>query len=596
MSQTSLVVGRLSAIAAIGLLAWLPGPASPEVAAQQQAPPRPAGWTDASHGDRVRPDYARVFSTDAVHDIRIVIPRDRFDAMQADLQSLTPGFPRLGGPGPIGGPPGNLPPGFPAGVDFAAQLESLVNACSEKAAAASCTNNGVAGQCTAIGGGPLMCLPDDIQNLMAGRGGRGRGMNFTARDPMQVPVTVHVDGRVWHHVAMRYKGNSSLMSAVASGNGKVPFRLDFDQYEADRREIRNQRFYGFDELTFSSNTGDESQLREAFATEVLRDRGVPAARAAFYRVSVDTGSGAEYWGLYTMIEDPSDGAMLDAQFGSRSGNLYKPDGQGATWMAFDRESFPKKSNEDKADFTDIEGAIKALHAPRTDVRAWRAALESRFDVDLFLRWLAVNTTILNWDAYGAMPHNYYLYGDPKQNGRLRWIPWDHNFSLGATPGMPGGRGFMRGAPPPGGAGGFGGGPPANGPGPGAAPLPFPPPGRGGPFMGGFGRGGGDVLHAQVGSNWPLIQILLSDDVYARTYRDYLRHSLEGLFAPDAAAARLRQLHAVVAPAALAERATHTTISSREAFERAVDGPDGLVAIVQGRHRAVRTALDGTAAR
>ena len=589
MSQTSFVAGRLSTLASVGLLAWLLVPTAPDAVAQQAGATRPAGWADQSHGDRARPDYARLFNTNAVHDLRIVIPRDRFEAMQADLKTLAPAFPRFGGPGPNGGRAG----GGPAGADLAALLEGALGACSEKVAAAACTVNGTDGQCTAaMGGGPLVCMPPDMQNFLGGRGGRGRGMNFSERDPMYVPVRVHFDGGVWHHVAMRYKGNSSLMSAIASGNGKVPFRLDFDQFETDRPEIRNQRFYGFDELTFSSNTGDDAQIREAFATEVLRDRGVPAARAAFYRVSVDTGNGPEYWGLYTMIEDPSDGAMLDAQFGSSSGNLYKPDGFGANWTAFDRESFPKKSNGDKADFTDVENAIHALHAPRTDVRAWRTALESRFDVDLFLRWLAVNTTIQNWDAYGAMPHNYYLYGDPGQNGRLRWIPWDHNFSLGATPFPPGGRGFMRGAPPPATPGGFGG-PPANGPGP-AGPA-FPPPGRGG-LPGMFGMDSTDVLHTRVGSNWPLIQVLLADDVYGQAYRRYLRQSLEGLFAPEAAAARLRQLHALVAPAALAERESHTTLSSREAFERAIDGPDGLVSFVQGRHRLVRAALDGTGAR
>ncbi|MEO8257723.1 MAG: CotH kinase family protein [Acidobacteriota bacterium] len=343
---------------------------------------------------------------------------------------------------------------------------------------------------------------------------------------------------------------------------------------------------GFDELTFSSNTGDDSQVREAFATEVLRDRGIPAARAAFYRVMVDTGAGQEYWGLYTMIEDPADGAMLESQFGSRAGNLYKPDGPAATWATFDRESFPKKSNEDAADLNDIERAIRALHAPRTDARAWRNGLEARFDADLFLRWLAVNTAIQNWDAYGAMPHNYYLYADPAKKGRLRWIPWDHNFSLGARPILPGGRGFMRGAPPPGG--------PPGPPGGTGSPLPFPP-GRGG-FPGMFGAGETDILHTRVGSEWPLIQSLLSDPVYGARYREYLRDALGGLLAPDAAARRLRQLHDLVAPAALAERAGFTTVSSPEAFTRAIDGPGGMLEIIEGSRRAIRSALAGGNAR
>ncbi len=109
----------------------------------------------------------------------------------------------------------------------------------------------------------------------------------------------------------------------------------------------------------------------------------------------------------------------------------------------------------------------------------------------------------------------------------------------------------------------------------------------------FGAGGTDVLHAQVGSEWPLIQVLLSDTVYAARYRGYLQDALGGLFAPDAAARRLRQLHTLVTPAVLAERPGSTTVSSPEAFRRAIDGPDGLLEVIAGRHRAIRTALAGS---
>jgi spore coat protein CotH len=369
------------------------------------------------------------------------------------------------------------------------------------------------------------------------------------------------------------------MAASMGNSGKVPFRLDFDRYEEEFPETRNQRFYGFQKLTFSSNLGDDSQMREVFATEVFRDRGVPAPRAAFYRVLVDTGSGFEYWGLYSLIEDVADGAMLDAQFGGRGGNLYKPEGTGANWSVFNAEGLGRKTNEKAADFSDVQSAIAALHAERTDPHAWRAALEATFDVDLFLRWLAVNTVIQNWDAYGAMAHNYYLYGDPAQKGRLRWIPWDNNFALGA------GFAFPVGARP-GGPGGPGGPPPGQ--------LPF---GRGGGRggRGGFGGSGTDLLHAQVGSEWPLIQRLMADEVYAARYREQLAHALGGLVAPDAAEARLRALHALIAPAIVGERGerpNHTTVSSPEAFERSVDGPDGLVTFIRGRHEAVRAALDG----
>ena len=590
IAKNSRMADRLSfryvaAGAAIAVAYWCVLPLAPSVVAQQAS--RPAGWDEVSHGSRTRPDYERVFSLDHVHELHITISSDRFRAMQEDLRSVLPGGNGRGGPfpgiarggrsAPGGGNPAGLDNGFPG---IAAGLEVAIAACRDRKPADACTVDGAAGQCNdlPIAGPGLVCMPGGLGGFARGRG-RGGAPNLTTRDPMYVPVNVTYGGRTWTQVGMRYKGNSSLMAANASTSGKLPFRLDFDRYEDEHSAIRNQRFYGFQKLTFSSNVADDTQLREALAVEVFRDRGVPAARAAFYRVYVDTGSGDEYWGLYTMIEDPADGAMLDAQMGGRSGNLYKPEGRGANWSTpFDAESFGKKNNEKAADFTDVQGAVTALHAPRDDARMWRAALEARFDVDLFLQWLAVNTVIENWDAYGGLAHNYYLYSIPERTGQLRWIPWDHNFAFGAGPMGGGGRGFA-----PGGRGVRGAG---------DANAPFPPP-RGGGFPGLGGPGGRDVLHQQVGDEWPLIRFLLDDDVYAARYRTALERALGGLLAPEAFERRARALHALIASAALAERPTHTTISSPEAFKTALDGPDSLLSRLRARQDMVRNALAGT---
>ena len=574
--------GRVAAAAVLGACAvW----STMTIRAWQDAPrvpiTRPAGWTAATHGESARPDYQRLFATNTVHELRIVIAPDRFRAMQDDLQSLVPSLPQglrgfgAGGAGAPGGGRGGgfgfaVPgqPGGQAGLEqFAALAEGLTAVCSEKAVNASCSVNGIEGRCMELGPGPRLCLPAAVGDLIAGRGrggagpglaGAGRGgpglggpLSMISRDPMYVPVTVQHDGRVWTHVGMRYKGNSSLMMAGVGGNGKIPFRLDFDRYDEEFPEIRDQRFYGFQKLTFSSNFGDDSQIRELFVTEVFRDRGVPAPNAAFYRVFIDSGSGPEYWGLYTMIEDPADGSMLDAQFGGRGGNLYKPEGPGANWVQFAAEGFPKKTNERRADFADVQAAIGALHAaPGPGHAEWRSALEARFDADLFLRWLAVNTVVQNWDAYGVFAHNYYLYGDPGQQGRLRWVPWDHNLALGA------------------GFGGFG-----------QMPAMF--------------GGGDDILHTQKGVQWPLISRLMADEVYASRYREHLSRALEGLFAPEAAAARMRQLHTLIASSVVGdrgERPSHTTLSAPAAFERSVDGPGGLREVIERRHAAIRKAL------
>jgi spore coat protein CotH len=382
---------------------------------------------------------------------------------------------------------------------------------------------------------------------------------------------------------MRYKGNSSLMAATAIGNGKIPFRLDFAPND---QSAQSQTFYGFRKVTFSSNFADDSQLREVLATEVLRNRGVPAARAAFYRVFVDTGEGAKYWGLYTMVEDPSDGAMLDAQLGGRGANLYKPEGPAANWALFDPASFEKKTNEGAKDFSDVMAAINALHSEMTDRSAWRKRLERVFDADLFLRWLAVNTAIGNWDAYGAMAHNYYLYGDAARGGRLRWIPWDHNMAFGAGPGN--GRGFPgRGAT----SGGrfFGAFPGDAAAVSGPAPVPPFPPGRG-RRRGGPGRATQDVLHRDVGSEWPLIARLLSDPEYAARYRAFLSDAMAGLMAPEVMARRIRELHELITPAVIGpdgELKNHTTFVSEAAFR---DSSASLLGEITRQRTRIQAAL------
>ncbi len=39
--------------------------------------------------------------------------------------------------------------------------------------------------------------------------------------------------------------------------------------------------------------------------------------------------------------------------------------------------------------------------------------------------------MLNWDSYGNMAHNYYLYNHPEAG--LRRIPWDNNESMSGRP-------------------------------------------------------------------------------------------------------------------------------------------------------------------
>ena len=66
-------------------------------------------------------------------------------------------------------------------------------------------------------------------------------------------------------------------------------------------------------------------MHEKLAADIFRNAGLKAPQTAYYRIYIDYGQGAKYFGLYTAVEIVED-TMLDSQFGSSTGNCYKPDG------------------------------------------------------------------------------------------------------------------------------------------------------------------------------------------------------------------------------------------------------------------------------
>ena len=476
------------------------GPAS-EVAAQEaEASTRPVGWSQPSHGDDAPGDYARLFDDARVQRMDVVMTPEVQWTLYDDLTQ------RIGPPAGTSGSP------------------AAVRACAGKAQRAPCSFLDVSGTC-ATSGRTLSCRAAD----------QAGAIDMVPGDPTTVPVTIRYEGREWNHVGMRFKGNSSLTGPWRSGARKLGFRLDFDEYEDEHPELKNQRFFGFGKLTFSSNYSDATLIREKLASDLIRDAGLVVARTAFYRLYVDAGNGPEYWGLYTMVEDPSD-LLPSTQFPDGSGNLYKPDGPGADFTRFDPRGFEKKSNEKAADYGDVMAAIAALHAPRTDAAAWRRGLEATFDVESFLHNLAITRAIDHWDTYGQMSHNYYLYGDPSQNGRLVWISWDHNMTW--TP----------------------------------------------------GRGRTSIVPDNAPERWPLLRFLIADPVYRERYLQLLDEFAGGVYEKAAFDARARALHALVAPfvvGAEGERAPYTLLRSAGAF---TSGIDALITTADARRAAIAQAL------
>ncbi len=249
------------------------------------------------------------------------------------------------------------------------------------------------------------------------------------RDFCYFECEVLFEENFWEHVGIRYKGNSSMQMPYQQDQEKLPFRLDFDEFEDEYPETDNQRFWGVKWMVFNNNFKDPSMLREKITYDLFREFGVMASHVAHYRFFVDFGEGPVYFGLYTSVE-VVDKRFLEDRFGDDSGNLYKPDGPGQELNFFSEETFEKKTNEDEADWSDVINLIDVLNANYSDPQQFKTAIEQIFNIDSFISWLAVNSVLCNLDSYAGTGHNYYLYNNPV-DGKFYLIPWDCNESFGS---------------------------------------------------------------------------------------------------------------------------------------------------------------------
>ena len=355
-----------------------------------------------------------------------------------------------------------------------------------------------------IGAGNWAFMMADLTNefgpfgsdISVGKTGDDDMMTVKSSDftPVFVPASVFYNGKEWYYVGVRFKGGSDLQSAWEAGNMKLAFRFDFDEFEDEYPAIRNQRFYGFQKLNFANNYEDVSFMHEKVASDIFRNAGIKAPQTAYYRLYIDHGEGAEYFGLYTAVEIVED-TMLDNQFGSNSGNCYKPDGASFMEGTFSISTFEKENNEDLADYSDVQNMITYLNADTrtSDPTQWHSDFESVFDVDNFMNWLAVNTVIQNWDTYGKKTHNFYLYNNPASQ-KLVWIPYDNDEALYSGQ---------------------------------KTPL--------------------SLSMNEVTTSWPLIRYLIDTPEYKEMYLNYLQQTIDGAFNPADTKEKVQYYYNLIQP-------------------------------------------------
>jgi hypothetical protein len=249
---------------------------------------------------------------------------------------------------------------------------------------------------------------------------------------LMVPVQANIFGEQLSEVGLRMRGQFSLRQ---SGN-KKPWAIDTDVY-IDGQEFRNLR-----KLLLLNNLGDPTLLKELLAYKMMEFAGVPASHTSFVELwfdFVDDEAPPMYWGVYTLVERV-DNKYLANRFGRDSvgGNLYKASHaqRGPMDLVYygdqitdypqqnGQYAYGKMNNEQEADYSDIIDLIRVIDGTQysTD-EDFSNELEVIFNVDAFLRYMAVVNILGNWDIYPNTGNNFYLFNNPV-SGHFEWIPWD----------------------------------------------------------------------------------------------------------------------------------------------------------------------------
>ena len=300
-----------------------------------------------------------------------------------------------------------------------------------------------------------------------------------------VRAAVDFDDHPIADVGIRLKGNSSY--GVSASTPRKPFKIDFERF------VPGQHFAGLSTLNLNNQSFDASQLRESFAFALFRELDVPAPRTGYALVylTVPGVFDHEYLGLYTLIEE-IDHKFLKHHFEHPDGLLMKPGGMrglvyyGDDWAPYKGRYNPKEEATPKQSRRIIDFARLVNHA---DDVTFARDISQYLDVEEFLRYLAVNSAITNFDSYLSTGHNYYLYCDPADN-RIRFLPWDMNLAFG---------GYS--------------------------------------WVGTFEQmASTSITHSYTDHN-RLIERLLAVSDYATLYKMYMRHLVEGPLSPQSTRAR-----------------------------------------------------------
>ena len=223
------------------------------------------------------------------------------------------------------------------------------------------------------------------------------------------------------NVGFRLRGNTSRNSA------KKSFKVSFNSF------IPGRKWNGLEKLNLNGEHNDVSIMRSRLSNQLLKYAELPSARTSYVRLFINN----EYKGLYLNVEHIDDEFLKKRFINDTTGNLFKCS-YGANLKQLGITSAPYvniyelKTNNQQNDYTGLINFIDILN--NTNADQFTCAIQSVFDVELYLRTLALEILMGHWDGYAGNMNNYYLYERPS-DGKFVFIEYDMDNTFGVDWGI-----------------------------------------------------------------------------------------------------------------------------------------------------------------
>lgn len=249
------------------------------------------------------------------------------------------------------------------------------------------------------------------------------------QDPIQRPVVrvdVFIQDRAFYDVGFRFRGQSNLY-AMFYDRWHRPIPGSVDACKADRMRKKasyrvifdaftpGRRLAGQRALDFAGREGsDAAYLREVTAQHVARRFGMAAPLVGHARVCRN----GEYDGLYTLAEESDFRGLVERLFPDAGGGGYweviAPSSQAWEPGWTDTDGWQKVYDGVGPTSEDDVGRLGLLLDAGTAVRAGGVPdnLEGLIDVDAWLRNIALDMVIPDYDGMMGNHKNHALYDHP----------------------------------------------------------------------------------------------------------------------------------------------------------------------------------------